>query len=144
MTLYAYSASGDRSASIDVLDKLLREHESEYHYLSKLLHTFESDGTIESVYNVPNITRKVLDTFLMFRVPSCESNFLKMEALKPSFDENKLTAIYKFANHELHITGKGFDPSLVAETPKNVKYLMEMIDAVFPEHYKILVTSISS
>ena len=114
----AYSASGDRSASMDVLDKLLREHESEYHYLFKLLHTFQSDGTIESVYNVPNIARKVLDTFLMFRVPSSESNFLKMEALKPFFDENKLTAIYKFANHESHITGKGFDPSLVAETQK--------------------------
>jgi wobble nucleotide-excising tRNase len=140
----SFDASGDRSASLDSLDKLLQEHESEYHYLFKLLHTFQSDGTIESVYNVPNIARKVLDTFLMFRVPSSERNYVKMEALKPHFDENKLTAIYKFTNDQSHITGKVFDPSLVAETQKNVKYLMEMIEAVFPEHYNILVTSISS
>ena len=80
----------------------------------------------------------------MFRVPSSESNYAKMEALKPHFNQNKLTSIYKFTNHESHITGKGFDPSLVSETQKNVRYLLEMIEAVFPEHYKILVTSISS
>jgi wobble nucleotide-excising tRNase len=137
-------ASGSRSASIDTLDKLLREHESEYHYLFKLLYTFQDDETIESVYNLPNVARKVLDTFLMFRVPSSESNYAKMEVLKPHFDQNKLTSIYKFVNHESHITGKGFDPSLVAETQKNIKYLLEMIEAVFPEHYKILVTSIGS
>lgn len=138
-----YDAAGNRAASIDVLDKLLKEHESEYHYLFKFLRTFKDDGTIESVYNVPNIARKVLDTFLMFRVPNSESNFAKMELLKPLFDPNKLTAIYKFTNDQSHITGKGFDPSLVAETQKNTEYLLEMIEAVFPEHYKILVASIT-
>ena len=138
----AYSASGERAASIDALDKLLEKHESEYHYLFKRLYTFEDDGTLESVYDVPNIARKVLDTFLMFRVPSSETNYLKLESLKPYCDPNKLTAIYKFTNDQSHITGKGFDPSLVGETQKNVKYLLEMIQAVFPEHYKILVESI--
>lgn len=138
-----YSPSGERLATIAELDKLLHKHESEYHYLFKLLYTFQSDGTIESAYHVPNIARKVLDTFLMFRVPNGERSYTKMETLKPHFDENKLTAIYKFTNDQSHITGKGFDPSLVAETQKNVKFLLEMINAVFPEHYKILVESIS-
>jgi wobble nucleotide-excising tRNase len=138
----AYSASGERTASIDGLDKLLEKHESEYHYLFKRLYTFETDGTIESVYDVPNIARKVLDTFLMFRVPSGESNYAKLESLRTCFDPNKLTAVYKFTNDQSHITGKGFDPSLVGETQKNVKHLLEMIQAVFPEHYKILVESI--
>lgn len=139
-----YDAAGERVASIDALDELLQKHESEYHYLFKRLHTFQSDGTIESVYDVPNIARKVLDTFLMFRVPNADNTFEKLEALKPYFDQNKLTAIYKFTNDQSHITGKGFDPSLVAETQKNVKHLLEMIKAVFPEHYKILVASIGS
>lgn len=139
-----YDADGERAASIDALDALLQKHESEYHYLFKRLYTFQSDGTIESVYNVPNIARKVLDTFLMFRVPSGDNPFEKLETLKPNFDENKLTAIYKFTNDQSHITGKGFDPSLVAETQKNVKHLLEMIKAVFPEHYEILVASIGA
>lgn len=139
-----YDASGGRSAGIGMLDKLLRQHESEYHYLFKRLYNFKDDGTLESVYHVPNIARKVLDTFLMFRVPNSDSSYAKMESLKAHFDEAKLTSIYKFTNHESHITGKGFDPSLVAETQKNVKYLLEMIATVFPEHYQILVKSVNS
>src|SRR5262249_50410353 len=110
--------------------------------LFKLLYTFQNDGTIESVYHMPNIARKLLDTFLMFRVPNNASPYHKLQSLKSHFDENKLTAIYKFTNDQSHITGKGFDPSLVAETQKNVTNLLEMIKEVFPEHYKILVDSI--
>lgn len=131
-----------RIAFISELDKTLQDHESEYHYLFKLLYMFKSDGTIASVYHIPNIARKALETFLMFRVPNNEKYYRKLESLKDKFDENKLTAIYKFTNNESHITGKGFDPSLVLETQKNVKYLLDMIKTTFPEHYKILENSI--
>lgn len=135
-----YSSSEGRSAHLSGLDKDLRGHESEYHYLFKILYSFETDGSIASVYHIPNIARKVLETFLMFRVPSCQNLYQKMETL--TFDENKKTAIYKYTNDQSHITGSGFDPSLVPETQKNVRYLLEMMETVFPEHYKILVNSI--
>jgi hypothetical protein len=76
----------------------------------------------------------------MFRVPNSTSNYMKLEELKTHFDESKLTAIYKFTNDQSHITGKGFDPSLVEETQKKVRYLLEIIEAVFPENYRILVS----
>lgn len=133
-----------REAFIDKMDKDLQEHESEYHYLFKKLYNFNSDGTIESVYPIPNIARKVLDTFLMFRVPNNDSNYTKLESLRDQFDEIKLTSLYKFTNDNSHITGKGFDPSLIPECTKNVGYLMDLINETFPEHYKILVASISS
>lgn len=136
-----YSASEGRTAYLAELDKDLRNHESEYHYLFKILHQFETDGSIASVYHIPNIARKVLETFLMFRVPSNQTLYKKMEAL--TFDENKKTAIYKYTNDQSHITGAGFDPSLVPETQKNVQYLLEMMDSVFHEHYEILVASIN-
>lgn len=131
-----YSTTDGRTAYISDIDKELKEHESEYHYLFKVLYTFETDGSIASVYHIPNIARKVLDTFLMFRVPSSENSYKKMEKL--DFDEDKKTAIYKFTNDQSHITGDGFDPSLVPEAQKNVQYLLEMIKTVFPEHYQIL------
>ncbi len=131
-----------RQAYIAAMDKNLEKYESEYHYLFKILHTFKSDGSIGHAYPIPNIARKALETFLMFRVPSSASMYNKMEALKPYFDENKLTAIYKFTNSLSHITGKGFDPALVPETQKNVEYLLDMMKQVFPEHFKILVDSI--
>ena len=135
-----YPTMGERTAFISKLDKELEDHESEYHYLFKILYEFnaktETDESISSVYHIPNIARKILDTFLMFRVPESGSIYDKME--KITFDENKKTAILRFCNDQSHITGDGLDPSLVPETKKNVGYLLEMIQAASPEHYKIL------
>jgi len=127
-----------RIAFLDELDKDLREHESEYNYLFKILYTFQSNGTIASVYHMPNVARKVLESFLMFRVPNSQSAYQKLESLKHLFDEKKITAIYKFTNDQSHITGKGFDPCLVPETQKVVKYLLELIETTFTDHYKVL------
>ncbi|MCD4845990.1 MAG: AAA family ATPase [Methanosarcinales archaeon] len=132
---------GNRIATLDIMDKLLKEYESEYQYLFKVIYNFESDGTIESVYHIPNLSRKLLESFLMMIVPNSDGLYRKIESL--DFDENKKTAIYKFTNDLSHITGKGFDPSLVQESQNNVKYLMEMMESVFPEHYEILKKSVS-
>jgi wobble nucleotide-excising tRNase len=123
-----------RSARLAPLDKLLIEHATEYHYLFKVLYTFKSDGTILGCYHVPNIARKVLETFLDFHVPSSKSLYQKLD--ETDFDPHKKTAIYKFANDLSHNTGKSFDPALVAEAQKNTTYLLEMIEAVAPLHYQ--------
>lgn len=133
MVLCSETATG-RSARIAPLDQLLIDHATEYHYLFKVLYTFKSDGSILSCYHVPNIARKVLETFLDFHVPSNKSLYRKLE--DTDFDPHKKTAIYKFTNDLSHFTGKGFDPSLVAETQKNSTYLLEMIETVAPLHYK--------
>jgi wobble nucleotide-excising tRNase len=132
MVLCLETAAG-RSARITALDKLLIEHATEYHYLFKVLYTFQSDGTILSCYHVPNVARKVLETFLDFHVPSNKSLYRKLD--ETDFDPHKKTAIYKFTNDLSHFTGKGFDPALVAETQKNTAYLLEMIKHVAPLHF---------
>jgi wobble nucleotide-excising tRNase len=126
-------AANGRSARLAPLDQLLIDHATEYHYLFKVLYTFQSDGTILSCYHIPNIARKVLETFLDFHVPLKGSLYAKLD--KVDFDDHKKTAINKFANDLSHHTGKGFDPALVAESQKNAKYLLEMIKAVAPLHY---------
>lgn len=133
MVLCAETADG-RFARLATLDSLLVDHATEYHYLFKVLHNFKSDGTILGCYHIPNIARKVLETFLDFHVPSGKSLYLKLE--ETDFDPHKKTAIYKFANDLSHYTGKGFDPALVAEAQKNTSYLLEMIESVAPLHYK--------
>lgn len=132
MVLCSETAAG-RSARITELDPLLIDHATEYHYLFKVLYTFQSDGTIHSCYHVPNVARKVLESFLDFHVPSNKSLYGKLDETK--FDPHKKTAIYKFTNDLSHFTGKGFDPALVAETQKNTAYLLEMIEHVAPLHY---------
>lgn len=132
MVVCTETANG-RSARLAPLDQLLIDHATEYHYLFKVLYTFQSDGTILGCYHIPNIARKVLETFLDFHVPSKGSLYAKLD--KVDFDDHKKTAINKFANDLSHYTGKGFDPALVAESQKNAKYLLEMIKAVAPIHY---------
>lgn len=132
MVLCAETAGG-RAARIAPLDQLLIDHATEYHYLFKVLHSFQSDGTILSCYHVPNIARKVLETFLDFHLPSKKSLYQKLD--ETQFDPHKKTAIYKFTNDLSHFTGKGFDPALVAETQKNTAFLLEMIEKTAPLHY---------
>lgn len=123
-----------REACLRSLDKLLLDHSSEYNFLFKLLHSFKSDGTILAAYHIPNVARKVLETFLEFHRPFENSVYAKLESA--NFDPQKKTAIYKFSNDLSHSTGKGFDPALVAETQKNVTFLLEMIKTLEPLHYE--------
>jgi len=131
---------GKRIAKLDVLDKLLKSYSSEYQYLFKQLYNFRPDGTIDSVYHLPNVARKVLDNFLMIMIPDNRSAYTKLEQI--NFDKNKKTAIYKFTNDQSHITGRGFDPSLVIEAQNVITYLLEMMKAVFPDHYAVLENSV--
>jgi hypothetical protein len=69
----------------------------------------ELDDSIAKAYPVPNVARKVWDTFLTFRVPNGKGQYKKIEELKEAgFDGQKLDAIYKFVNDQSHITGAGF------------------------------------
>lgn len=131
--LVCSEANGARQSRIAPLDSLLEKHPTEYHYLFKTLYHYRSDGTIQSCYHIPNVARKVLETFLEFHVPANGTTYDQLS--KINFDEDKKTAIYKFTNNNSHITGKGFDPAIVAETQKNVVYLLEMIEAVAQEHF---------
>ena len=125
-----------RVARLDVLDNLLQKYDTEYQYLFKILYDFKSKGTIESVYHIPNIARKMLENFLAIMVPNSRNMRKKLERI--DFDENKKTAIYKFTNSQSHMTGGGFDPSLVPECQNNVEYLLEMVEQAFPKHFEVL------
>ncbi|WP_445490590.1 AAA family ATPase [Rhodopseudomonas sp. RCAM05734] len=128
-----------RYSSIVGLDRALIDHPTEYHFLFKTLATFQSDGTIAGCYHIPNVTRKVLETFLDFHVPERKALYAKLADVP--FDENKKAAIYKFANDLSHFTGQGFEPGLVQESQKNAAYLLEMIKELAPQHYQGMISA---
>lgn len=131
----------ERRATIAEMDKELREYASEYHYLFKRLKEMrqEQDGTIMRAYPVPNVARKVWDSFLLYRVPNGRSPYSQMEELKKEgIDPIKLDAIYKFTNSQSHITGGGFDPALVPETKKVLDELFELMERIAPDHFRVL------
>ncbi|MBE1292946.1 MAG: AAA family ATPase [Rhodobacteraceae bacterium] len=132
---------GARETEIRPLDKVLLQNKNEFAYLLKELMKFESDGTIQTAYPIPNIIRKVLETFLE-QHSTGQSLYSKLENL--NFEEAKKTALYKFANDLSHPTYSGLDPALVGETQTNIKHLLEMIEEVAPIHFKALTETIGS
>lgn len=130
-----------RETEIKPLDKVLLQNKNEFAYLLKELMKFESDGTIHTAYPIPNIIRKVLETFLE-QHSTGQSLYAKLENL--DFEESKKTALYKFANDLSHPTFSGLDPALVGETQTNIKHLVEMIETVAPIHFKALTEAIGA
>jgi len=102
---------------------------------------FKSDGTISQSYPIPNIVRKVLETFLA-QHSTGKTFYTCLQNLK--YDETKKTALYKYTNDLSHPTLTGLDPALVGETQTNVKHLLEMIETVAPVHYKATTETISA
>ena len=130
-----------RAASIHKMDKELCQYESEYHYLYKVLKQCraDQDGTIAMAYPVPNIARKVWEYYLSFCVPNGKDAYSKMKILiAEGYDSQKMDAIYKYTNDLSHISGGGFNPSLVPEAVKAIEAIFELMEKITPRHYRHL------
>ena len=100
----------------------------------KVLVEFKDDGSIATAYPIPNIVRKVLETFL--EQHSTGGSFYQL-LNNLDYDETKKAALYKYANDLSHPTLSGLDPALVGETQTNIKHMLDMIEFVAPTHYKV-------
>lgn len=139
-----------RASRIQELDKLLREYNSEYHYLFK--QTFfssvvkNSAANLETYYPMPNISRRLLENFLAFRMPGINDSrtdvlYAKME--NSNFDSAKKTSILRFLNvhsHESQIGQDEHDSSILAETPEIMKLVLEFIEHEDKRHYDQMIT----
>ncbi len=133
---------GTREAEIKPLDETLIKNKNEFIYLFKILEDFESDGSIEQSYRIPNIVRKVLETFLVQHSEGI--SFYKRLKNLDYDDDVKKTALYNYTNVLSHPTSSGLDPALVGETQTNVKHLKIMIKEVAPVYYKALTKTIAA
>ena len=136
------TSNNQRIAFIDNLDTLLVDYETEYLYLFKVLQDAlaSEDDDIQSVYHIPNIARKFLETFLMLKIPNTDTSYNKLQ--KMDFDATKKTKIWKFLNEQSHKTAGGVETSLVPVTKEIIKHIVDMVQNEDPKHYKILKESL--
>jgi wobble nucleotide-excising tRNase len=142
-----------RFARLVPLDPLLRDYESDYHYLFKLVAGMvgaKSGGPLEGHYAMPNIARRLLETFLSFRYPaSAAAPTGSLSALLDgvqSVDAAVKMRILRFLNVCSHFDRVGdqeHDPSILAETPKVMADVMDLIRAEDQRHYDQMVALIS-
>lgn len=81
---------GNRASAIKEIDPLLKDYESEYQYLFKRIHDFVDKGDeqrLEHYYGLPNMARRMLESFLTFKMPnftasSIEKNWMKLTLMQ--------------------------------------------------------------
>jgi len=132
-----------RCATIQRLDPLLENYESEYHYLFFRVYraSAETESTgLEHNYVLPNMARRMLEAFLAFRQPHV-SGALSQKMQAVNFDEAKKLRILRFLHTHSHSSDIGepeHDLSILAEGPTVLKDLMQMIRSLDPEHFSAM------
>jgi len=130
----------DRVARLVPLDNLLKKYNSEYHYLFKLVYNQAKNNAddFENYYLLPNISRRLLEAFLAFRVPSLTGN-LYQQLNKIKFDGEKKVRIYRYINensHGGHIRNDFHDDlSFLAETREVLKDILKLIETEDEKHF---------
>jgi wobble nucleotide-excising tRNase len=139
---------GQRAAIIEVLDPFLHEYESEYHYLFKCVYQEaqrpKGQG-LETYYAAPNIARRLLESFLAFRVPDVAGDlFHKLDAIH--FDTAKKTRILRFLHTYSHfdqVAEPGHDASVLSEAPAILRDVLELIEVTDKTHYDRMIAKIA-
>ena len=139
---------GNRSSSITKLDSLLHEYESEYHYLFSLVYgaaNSKEEAGLHQNYHLPNVARRLLESFLAFRQPS-KSGRLEEKLNIIDFDMAKKNSILRFLHTHSHadqISDPEHDPSILIETKQvlnDLLCLMQKEDKGHFDQMKNLVT----
>ncbi len=140
---------GCRVSELKALDSLLLNYESEYHYLFSVVHR-AANAPLESTdlaqfYHLPNIARRLLESFLAFRLPSKSGDlYHKLDGV--SFDLSKKTSILRFLHTHSHDDQVGtpeHDFSILAETPRILSYVLELIKVEDEKHYNEMTSIIA-
>jgi wobble nucleotide-excising tRNase len=136
-----------RSSTIIEMSKLLREYDSEYHFLfSHILRFVEQPDVYDDhAYMVPNVIRRVLDVFLAFKCPGgggIPSQLDKLCADYSILDREKLAGLERLAQVESHSDNiddlLSFSTMTLEETKGAAAALFEMIEKVDSKHIERL------
>ncbi|WHU03677.1 AAA family ATPase [Sphingomonas sp. NIBR02145] len=131
-----------RSSTIVEMSRLLREYDSEYHFLFSHVLKFTADpnGYYDHGYMMPNVLRRVLDVFLAFKCPGMglSEQVKKLCADYPALDQVKLVALERLAQVESHSDNLDdlltFSSMTLEETRAAASALLEMMEEVDSHH----------
>ena len=132
-----------RTSTIKEMSKLLREYDSEYHFLFSHVFRFVTrpDADDDHGYMIPNLIRRVLDVFLAFKCPGGGGLPSQLEKLckdYPSLDRERLTALERLTQVESHSDNVddllSFSTMTLEETREAANTLFVMMEEVDPKH----------
>lgn len=132
-----------RTAKLNPLDDLLKDYDSEYQYLFKLLYTSKNTDALEEIYPLPNVARKFMETFLSFKFPSEQMHDTLFSKAKKQadFDSGKIEKIKRFINAHSHSDideMTGWDTSQWSEGKQVIQDILDLVKKLDETHYKEL------
>lgn len=103
----APASRASRSSMLVEMSPLLREYDSEYHFLCKKVLEFEAAESSHSDYGflMPNIIRRVLELFLAFKVPGTapiKDKLSQLCKLHSELDSTRMVALERLCQVESH------------------------------------------
>lgn len=132
-----------RRTRIVEMPRLLREYDSEYHYLFGHVLKFTDDPSAyyEHGYMMPNVLRRVLDVFLAFKCPGnsgLPGQIAKLCVDYPELDKDRLVALERLAQVESHSDNLddllSFSSMTLEETQDAAGALLAMVEQVDSKH----------
>ena len=139
-----------RKSTLEMLDPLLEEYNSDYHYLfAKIYEASRSENgknSLEHYYIFPNMARRLLEMFLAFRQPNV-SGELASKLSKVEFDDAKKIRILRFLHTNSHgdaIGAEEHDPSVLAEGPSVLADVVDLIRCEDSKHFAAMEDLVNS
>lgn len=133
-----------RTTRIIELPKLLREYDSEYHYLFQhVLRFLEMQDEYDYAYMMPNVLRRVLEVFLAFKCPGSSPLSSKIDQLcklYPDLDKDKIVALERLSQIESHSDSLddliSFSSMVLEESQAAGNALVALMEEVDRDHVK--------
>lgn len=132
---------GQRAAALQLLDPLLHRYESEYHYLFACVYRAANApalANLEASYHMPNIARRLLESFLAFRHPDAFDNLWSALRAVTTSEEARKGRILNFVQTHSHGPGTGqveHDLAILGECQPILMEILRLIEAEDASHY---------
>ncbi len=144
------SGKSQREARLGNIDPLLKKYDSEYHFLFSKIYEWHSKKdvmTLEHMYPLATMARKVLETFLAFKVPQTQTAEEQLRHLGELKDDER-NCLTRFLDVSSHADAPDriteFPPSSVEEMGKIIDSLIYLIQKTDKSHFNGMKSVVDS
>lgn len=131
----------DRSTRLTPMNRLIKDYNTEYHYLFELILMASRTGASDHHYLLPNATRKLLEIFTAFSAPDQTNFAASLGSTGVQLKKNDPKALERLVQIESHGTMDGLAslPALtVEEAIRATKAAIEFIQIRDKQHFKAM------
>ncbi|WP_241828158.1 AAA family ATPase [Salinivibrio kushneri] len=129
----------------------LTEYNSEYHYLFAKLFSFKGKASLnlDEVYLCANLSRKLLELFLCFKLPKSNFRQLVDDGVRgyPDIKPEDVEKVYRFINkysHNQEIELEDNADNLLGESPVVLDTILGMVKIIDEAHYQEMAALVTT